>query len=98
MREHGPADARARLPRGEHGGRIETSRGDEVWATDLTKIATCEGWLWMVGVIDCHDLIGRRFATSADTTLCLGALGDAVWERFADLPRRPQGPRAAAQQ
>lgn len=75
-----------RLPRGKHSGRIETERSDEVWATDLTKIATSEGWLWLVGVIDCHDrdLIGHRYGASADTTLCLGALHDAVWERFPD--------------
>ena len=40
----------------------------------------------MVSVIDCYDrdLIGRRYGESADTTLCLGALADAVWERFPD--------------
>jgi putative transposase len=40
----------------------------------------------MVSVIDCHDrdLIGRRYGQTADTQLCLGALHDAVWERFPD--------------
>ncbi len=86
MAEHGLLVPQRRIPRGEHTGRIETSRSDEVWATDLTKIATREGCLWLVGVIDCHDrdLIGHRYGTSADTTLCLGALHDAVWERFPD--------------
>jgi putative transposase len=86
MREHGLLVPQRRLPRGEHAPRIETSRSDEVWATDLTKIATREGWLWMVGVIDCHDrdLIGRRYGTSADAALRAGALADAVWERFPD--------------
>ena len=86
MRAHGLLVPQRRLPRGKHAGRIETERSDEVWATDLTKIPTREGWLWMVSVIDCHDrdLIGRRYAKSADTALCLGALHDAVWERFPD--------------
>jgi putative transposase len=85
-REHGLLVPQRRIPRGEHAGRIETSRSDEVWATDLTKIPTREGWLWMVSVIDCHDrdLIARRYGTTADTALCLGALKDAVWERFPD--------------
>jgi putative transposase len=36
-------------------------------------------------VIDSHDrdLIGWRYGISADTTLCLAAIG-AVWERFPD--------------
>jgi putative transposase len=86
MREHGLLVPQRRIARGEHGGRIETERSDEVWATDLSKIATREGWLWIVGVIDCHDrdLIGHRYGVTADTTLCLGALGDGVWERFPD--------------
>jgi len=86
MRAHGLLVPQRRIPRGEHNGRIETSRSDEVWATDLSKIATREGWLWIVGVIDCHDrdLIGHRYGVSADTTMCLAALGDAVWERFPD--------------
>ena len=86
MREPGLLVAQRRIPRGEHRGRIETERSDAVWATDLTKIPTREGWLWLVSVIDCHDrdLIGRRYGTSADTALCLGALHDAVWERFPD--------------
>ncbi len=86
MREQGLLVPQRRLPRGRHDGHIETERSDQLWATDLTKIPTREGRLWMVSVIDCHDrdLIGRRYGTSAGTTLCLGALGDAVWERFPD--------------
>jgi putative transposase len=86
MREQGLLVPQRRIPRGEHPGRIQTERSDEVWATDLTKLLTREGWLWLVSVIDCHDrdLIGRRYGTTADTALCLGALTDAVWERFPD--------------
>ncbi len=80
LREHGllvPPEANSAR---EHRGKITTQRPDEVWATTFTKIPTREGWLWMVSVIDCYDrdLIGRRYGTSADTTLCLGALADAV--------------------
>jgi putative transposase len=97
MREHGLLVPQRRIARGEHAGRIETSHSDEVWATDLTKIATREGWLWLVGVIDCHDrdLIGHRYGISADTQLCLAALGDAVWERF---PYRLEDLQAAGPQ
>ncbi len=86
MREHGLLVPQRRIPRGEHNGRIETEQPDQVWATDLSKIPTREGWLWIVSVIDCHDrdLIGRRYGTSADAALCAGALADAVWERFPD--------------
>ncbi len=86
MRKHGLLVPQRRIPRAKHAGKITTERSDEVWATDLTKIPTREGWLWLVSVIDCHDrdLIGRRYGTSADTALCLGALQDAVWERFPD--------------
>jgi transposase InsO family protein len=86
MREHGLLVPQRRIPRGQHDGRIETSRSDEVWATDVSKIATMEGWLWIVGVIDCHDrdLSGHRYGVTADTTLCLAALHDGVAERFGD--------------
>jgi putative transposase len=86
MREHGLLVPQRRIPRGEHAGTIQTDRCDQVWATDLSKIATREGWLWIVGVIDCHDrdLIGHRYGVTADTTLCLGALHDGVCERFND--------------
>jgi putative transposase len=86
MREHGLLVPQRRIAHGRHAGRIETMRPDEVWASDLTKIPTREGWLWLVSVIDCHDrdLIGRRYGATADTALCLGALHDAVWERFPD--------------
>ena len=61
MRGHGLLVPQRRIPRGEHAGRIQTTRSDQVWATDLTKIPTREGWLQMVSVIDGHDrdLIGR---------------------------------------
>lgn len=90
MRREGllaPQRARERPP---HRGRIELERSDQVWASDLTKIPTREGWLWLVGVIDCHDrdLIGHRYGASADAALCTRALADAVWERFrGDLDR-----------
>jgi putative transposase len=84
MREQGLLVPQRRLRRGQHTGRIETERPDQVWATDLSKIPTREGWLWIVGVIDCHDrdLIGRRYGATADAALCAAALADAVWERF----------------
>jgi putative transposase len=90
MREYGLLVPQRRIARGEHAGKISTTRSDELWATDLTKIPTREGWLWLVSVIDFHarDLIGRRYGTSADTALCLGALHDAVWERFPDQLER----------
>jgi hypothetical protein len=32
-----------RIAGGEHNAKIETERCDDVWATDLSKIATREG-------------------------------------------------------
>jgi transposase InsO family protein len=43
MREHGLLVPQRRIPRGEHAGTIQTDRCDQVWATDLSKIATREG-------------------------------------------------------
>lgn len=66
--------------------RGATTRAAGAVPADLTKIPTRAGCVWLVGVIDCHDrdLIGHRYGTSADTTPCLTALGDAGWERFPD--------------
>lgn len=63
--------------------RFETCAPDQVWVTDITKIKSYEGWLYLCGVI---DLFSRRIvdwsAQSRITTdLALQALLMAVWRR-----------------
>jgi hypothetical protein len=88
MREHGSLGPQRRIARGEHAGRSETSRSDELWATDLSKIATREGWLWIVGMIGCHDrdLVGRRYG-SQPTRRCAWAHRRARGRERTACPR-----------
>lgn len=55
---------------------------------DLSKIATREGWLWIVGVIGCHDrdLVGRRYG-SQPTRRCAWAHRRARGRERTACPR-----------
>ena len=55
----------------------------QVWVTDITYVATDEGWLYVAGVMDLFSrrLIGWAMGASLDTALPLAALLMAVRQR-----------------
>src|SRR5437762_2539504 len=62
---------------------FETDAPNEVWVTDVTAIATWEGWLYLAVMLDLYARRVVAWAVSAnnDTELALAALGRAVNQR-----------------
>lgn len=59
------------------------TRPDQVWVTDITYVATEEGWLYLAGVMDrfSRRLVGWALGPSLATALPLAALQMAVRQR-----------------
>lgn len=60
-----------------------TAGPDRVWVTDITYIATSEGWLYLAVVIDLYSrrVVGWAMSSIMTTDLVLTALLGAVWRR-----------------
>jgi transposase InsO family protein len=56
---------------------------NQVWAVDMTYLATTEGWLFLAIVLDLHSrrIVGWAFAKTLHTTLPLAALRMALHQR-----------------
>ena len=63
------------------------ARCNEIWASDLTYLHTCQGWLFLAVVLDLYSrrVVGWAFSHSLDTELPLAAL------KMALLHRKPSG-------
>jgi putative transposase len=63
--------------------RFAPRRPDAVWVTDITYLATDEGWLYLAAVVDCYSraVVGWATAEHMRDELCLAALDDAVVRR-----------------
>jgi putative transposase len=59
------------------------SQPDQVWAADITYIATAEGWLYLAVVIDLcsRKIVGWATSDSLAAELCVRALEAAVTQR-----------------
>jgi putative transposase len=59
------------------------SAPDEVWVTDITKIYTHEGWLYLAVVIDLYSraVVGPSMQGHIRTKLVLDAMLMAKWRR-----------------
>jgi len=59
------------------------TKADQVWVSDLTYVATVEGWLYVAGVLDrcTRRLVGWAMGSSLDTSLPLAALTMALRQR-----------------
>lgn len=69
-------------------GRSPARGLNEVWVTDITYVATDEGWLYVAGILDLYSrkIVGWSFGSSLGTGLCLEALARALRAR-----RPPKG-------
>ena len=58
-------------------------RPDAVWVTDVTYIATDQGWLYLAAIVDCYSraAVGWAAASHLRDELCLAALDDAIARR-----------------
>ncbi len=96
MRERGllvrPRRLRAR--RRKEWGRVEASRPNEIWQSDMTKVwaGSSVGWAYLVSVIDCctREIVGWSLSHRCRTEDALAAVEQAVLERL------PEGSREAS--
>jgi transposase InsO family protein len=65
--------------------QFTVSNPNQVWVSDITYVATAEGWLYLAIVLDLcsRRVVGWSMGTRVDSELVLGAL------RMALLQRRP---------
>jgi len=90
MRERGllVRSRRLRARRRKEWGRVETSRPNEIWQSDMTKIwaGSAVGWAYLVSVIDCctREIVGWNLSHRCRTEDALAAVEQAV---LARLPR-----------
>lgn len=63
--------------------KFTTDAPNKVWVTDITYIATREGWLYLSAIIDLYSrtVVGWAMSEQIDTQLCLKALEMAVRAR-----------------
>jgi putative transposase len=67
---------------------FDQKRPDQVWAADITYVATEEGWLYLACVIDLcsRKVVGWAMDDHLKADLCIDALKMALWRR-----KHPQG-------
>ena len=74
-------------------GRVEASRPNEIWQSDMTKVwaGPSVGWAYLVSVIDCctREIVGWNLSHRCRTEDALNAVEQAV------LHRLPAGSREA---
>ncbi len=59
------------------------TRPNETWVTDITYIATAEGWLYLAGIKDLYtcEVVGHAMGARMTTDLVSHALVKAVWAK-----------------
>ena len=67
---------------------FEVAAADRVWVSDITYVATAEGWMYLCIVLDLYSrrVVGWSMSTTVSTELVLAAVGMAVIRR-----RPPRG-------
>jgi putative transposase len=60
--------------------RFTVTRPNEVWTSDITYVATDEGWLYVAAIKDLFagEIVGRAFSSRMTTDLVVRALEQAV--------------------
>lgn len=74
------------------GRSFDADRLDAVWVSDITYLATGQGWLYLAVVRDAcsRRVLGWAIEDHQRASLVLDALAMAVAERGADLPHPPR--------
>lgn len=65
---------------------FHSERPDEVWTSDITYVATAEGWLYVAAIKDLFagEIVGRSCGERMTTELVVRALAQAVAARAPD--------------
>jgi putative transposase len=95
MRERGllVRSRRLRARRKKEWGKVQASKPNQIWQSDMTKIwaGPTVGWAYLVSVIDCctREIVGWNLSHRCRTEDALAAVEQAVLERL------PEGSREA---
>jgi putative transposase len=62
---------------------LEPETKDRIWASDITYVATVEGWLFLAVILDLYSrkVVGWKLGESLEAGLVAGALDDALAKR-----------------
>jgi len=78
-------DSKHRLPVADNllAQTFTATRPNETWVTDITYVATAEGWLYLAGVKDLYtcEVVGHAMGARMTTDLVSHALVRAVWAK-----------------
>jgi len=65
---------------------LEPGGVDQIWVSDITYVATLEGWLYLAVIVDLFSrkVVGWKLAESLESELVVTALGNALLRRTPD--------------
>jgi putative transposase len=65
---------------------LEPSGVDQIWVSDITYVATLEGWLYLAVILDLFSrkVVGWKLAETLESELVVTALGNALMRRSPD--------------
>jgi putative transposase len=65
---------------------LEPSRADQIWISDITYVATMQGWLYLAVILDLFSrkVVGWRLGETLEAELVLTALENALMMRAPD--------------
>jgi putative transposase len=89
------ADKRHRHVENQLKGVFTAATPNETWLVDITYIETCEGWLYLAGVLDVYSrrIVGWSMQERMDKTLVCDALKMAYAQR--GVPQRHHSDRGS---
>ena len=72
---------------------VAITRVDQVWSADITYVPLRQGFMYLVAVIDWHSryVLSWRLSNSLDTSFCVEALEEALWQKQPEIFNTDQG-------
>lgn len=72
---------------------LSIARANQVWSTDITFIPMCNGFMYLVAVIDWYSrfVLSWQLSNTMDTTFCLQALEEALKISSPEIFNTDQG-------
>jgi putative transposase len=66
---------------------LEPTQIDQIWVSDITYVATVEGWLYLAVILDLFSrkVVGWKLGQNLEAGLVVTALGNALGRRNAPL-------------
>ena len=77
---------------------VEVTRPDQVWASDITYVPLCHGFLYLVAVMDWYSryVLSWRLSNTLTGSFCLAALDEALSHGQPEIFNSDQGSQFTA--